>query len=133
MPPKTKSSKKKKGSRKEKKAVRKSNKGQTKNDEEGCPEEVYSLVVACYQKTAADSWDKDLFKQPPHEDECPICLLRMPSNICDDDGESYKLTAYFQCCGKNICVGCVHAMREETGVMHGSAGEGAYPSPSLRV
>ena len=44
--------------------------------------------------------DEVLFKQPPTED-CPICFIRMPSL---HTGRKYQV-----CCGKSICVGCMHA------------------------
>jgi len=47
--------------------------------------------------------DEDLFKKPPPRDECPICMLTLPFY----DRE----TAFFSCCGKTICSGCVHAHR----------------------
>lgn len=40
-----------------------------------------------------------LFKTPPPRDACPICFLPMP--FSDNDME------YMQCCGKDICHGCV--------------------------
>ena len=43
----------------------------------------------------------DLFKQPPAKGECPICFLQLPT--VDEQ------IAYYECCGKNLCVGCVHA------------------------
>ena len=44
--------------------------------------------------------DDELFKQPPNED-CPICLLRLPLL---GSGSVYK-----SCCGKIICGGCDYA------------------------
>ena len=44
--------------------------------------------------------DDELFKQPPNED-CSICLLRLPAL---ESG-----SAYYPCCGKIICCGCLHA------------------------
>ena len=41
--------------------------------------------------------DDELFKQPPNED-CPICLLRLPQLASG--------TTYSECCGKIICSGC---------------------------
>jgi len=45
--------------------------------------------------------DKELFKQPLPEEDCPICFLRLP----------YLNTGsrYYACCGKVICNGCVYA------------------------
>ena len=58
---------------------------------------------AC-KKRAAELHDERLFKEPPREEECPICMLPLPLNISESSFES--------CCGKRICNGCVHAMRE---------------------
>jgi TPR repeat protein len=44
--------------------------------------------------------DDELFKQPPNED-CPICLLCLPSL---ESGSTY-----YVCCGKMICCGCSFA------------------------
>jgi len=46
--------------------------------------------------------DEDLFKQPPPNDDCPICFQRLPS--LSSTGSKYKA-----CCGKVICSGCIHA------------------------
>ena len=56
---------------------------------------------AC-RKRAAELHDEALFKEPPppHGD-CPICFLQLPSM---DSGRRY-----YECCGKTICTGCVHA------------------------
>jgi len=45
--------------------------------------------------------DEELFKQPPTNEDCPICFLRMPSLW---SGRAYK-----SCCGKLVCNGCIHA------------------------
>ena len=45
--------------------------------------------------------DDELFKQPPPKDDCPICLLRLPTL------ESGSM--YYECCGKIICCGCDYA------------------------
>ena len=47
------------------------------------------------------SSDDGLFKQPPPEEDCPICLLCLPSLA---SGSVYK-----SCCGKIICCGCDYA------------------------
>jgi len=53
--------------------------------------------------------DNELFKDPPPKEECPICLLPMPhaSGACG----VYK--GYQPCCGKRICVGCMHGAKDE--------------------
>jgi len=46
--------------------------------------------------------DEELFKQPPPQHgDCPICFLRLPTF---DTGKRY-----YNCCGKMICSGCIHA------------------------
>ena len=48
-----------------------------------------------------DEHDKELFKQPPPAEDCPICFLQLPSLRT---GWKYKT-----CCGKIICSGCSYA------------------------
>ena len=48
-----------------------------------------------------DISDDELFKQPPPNEDCPICLLRLPTL---PSGNVYK-----SCCGKIICGGCDYA------------------------
>ena len=45
--------------------------------------------------------DKELFKQPPQKEDCPICFLRLPC-LCSG-------SKYMSCCGKIVCSGCIHA------------------------
>jgi TPR repeat protein len=52
-------------------------------------------------KRAAESYDEKLFKQPPSEEDCPICFQRLPF--------LYSGSRYKSCCGKIICSGCIHA------------------------
>jgi len=54
-------------------------------------------------KRAAELHDTKLFKQPPKEEDCPICFLRMPTL---DSGRTYMV-----CCGKVLCNGCIYAFR----------------------
>ena len=56
------------------------------------------------KRRAAELHDEALFKQPPSQDECPICLLQLPldGNDC----------VYQSCCGHTICQGCVLASME---------------------
>ena len=61
-------------------------------------------IKAC-KKRAAELFDEELFKDPPDQPECPICMLPMPL----DRGQ-----IMFQlCCGKTICKGCIHAQTKE--------------------
>ena len=55
------------------------------------------------ERRVAELHDEELFKQPPPEEDCPICFLRMPTLPM---GSKYKT-----CCGngKTICSGCIHS------------------------
>ena len=53
------------------------------------------------KKRAAELFDEDLFKKPPPNEECPICMLPLPLIPAEK--------TYFSCCGKIICLGCVYA------------------------
>ena len=61
---------------------------------------------AC-KKRATELHDEKLFKQPPPNEDCPICMLPLPSL---DSGYKYRV-----CCGKIICSGCIHAVEERDG------------------
>ena len=56
---------------------------------------------AC-KKRAAELHDEKLFRQPPPREDCPICMLPLPTI-----GSGY---VYKTCCGKIICSGCFHAV-----------------------
>ena len=62
---------------------------------------------AC-KKRAAELHDEKLFKQPPPAEDCPICMLLLPSLVT---GSRYR-----SCCGKRICNGCLHAVEKRDGV-----------------
>ena len=55
------------------------------------------------KKRAKELHDEKLFKQPPPEEDCPICFLRLPYL---ESGSTYM-----PCCGKELCTGCVHAFQ----------------------
>jgi hypothetical protein len=55
---------------------------------------------AC-KKRVAELFDEELFKQPPPNEDCLICYIRLPI----DGVESF----YQPCCGKMPCFGCVYA------------------------
>ena len=55
------------------------------------------------KKRAAELHDEALFKQPPLNEECPICFLTLPSL---HTGSKYK-----SCCGKIVCSGCIRAVQ----------------------
>ena len=56
---------------------------------------------AC-KKRAAELHDDELFEDPPLPEDCPICMLPLPIEK--------EHSAFFSCCGKLICVGCIYAM-----------------------
>ena len=55
---------------------------------------------ACNERVAK-LFDEKLFKQPPPNEDCPICYLRLPIDL--------DQSMYQSCCGKMLCRGCVHA------------------------
>ena len=52
--------------------------------------------------------EEALFKQPPPNDDCPICFLTLPTL---ETGQKYM-----SCCGKIICSGCIDAVDKMKGV-----------------
>ena len=59
------------------------------------------------ERRAAELHDIKLFKQPPPNEDCPICMLLLPSL---HTGKRYK-----SCCGKDVCSGCIHAVEIRDG------------------
>ena len=59
---------------------------------------------AC-KKRAAELYDEMLFNEPPPREDCPICTLPLPI-------AAYE-RGFKPCCGKIICLGCIHAMIKE--------------------
>ena len=59
------------------------------------------------ERRAAELHDEKLFKQPPPNKDCPICMLLLPS--------LYTGSKYNTCCGKVICSGCIHAVEKRDG------------------
>jgi len=57
---------------------------------------------AC-ERRVAELHDEQLFKQPPPNEDCPICMVRLPSLTSG--------CTYNECCGKMICSGCEHAFQ----------------------
>jgi hypothetical protein len=55
---------------------------------------------AC-KKRVAKLFDEKLFKQPPPNEDCPICYLRLPIDL--------DQSMYMSCCGKMLCGGCIYA------------------------
>jgi len=59
------------------------------------------------KKRAAELHEEALFKQPPPNEDCPICMLPFPL-------DSNK-THFEPCCGRVICSGCIFAMEMSEG------------------
>ena len=57
---------------------------------------VIIMIIYFYNKISLH--DEELFKQPPPKEDCPICLLRLPTLASG--------STYYACCGKMICCGC---------------------------
>jgi len=57
------------------------------------------------ERRVAELHDERLFKQPPKEEDCPICFLRLP--------HLGSGRVYMACCGKVICRGCIYAVQEK--------------------
>ena len=55
------------------------------------------------KRRAAELHDEKLFKQPPPLEDCPICMIRLPSLVLG--------SVYMNCCGKFVCRGCVSAVQ----------------------
>jgi len=53
------------------------------------------------RKRVNELHDGELFKQPPPDEDCPICFLLLPSLKTG--------SMYYACCGKVVCSGCVYA------------------------
>ena len=60
----------------------------------------------CANSECVPWWtDKELFKQPPPRDECPICMLPLPVDILERQGTNR--------CGKLLCNGCIYTIERE--------------------
>ena len=59
------------------------------------------------QIRAAELHEEALFKQPPKEGDCDICMLPLPFVAT---GRRYQT-----CCGKNVCSGCMYACQKSGG------------------
>ena len=53
------------------------------------------------ERRVAELHDEKLFKQPPPDEDCPICFQQLPF--------LHTGSTYYACCGKMICSGCVYA------------------------
>ena len=52
-------------------------------------------------KSELDTNEVRLFEQPPPKEDCPICIIRLPTLVTG--------RRYMSCCGKLLCSGCVYA------------------------
>ena len=57
--------------------------------------------------------DKDLYKDPPPKEECPICFHQMESSR---NFSGIDLRFYLPCCGKMMCDGCYHEIMHEISI-----------------
>ena len=57
------------------------------------------------ERRVAELHDERLFKQPPLDEDCPICFLRLPQL---GSGQTYM-----SCCGKLVCRGCNYAVTKK--------------------
>ena len=79
-------------------------KAHRKQHKADCKKKAAEFEVALFEigRRAAELFDEILFKkQPPPREDCPICMLQLPST---------EYIAYQMCCGKVICCGCIDAM-----------------------
>ena len=53
------------------------------------------------ERRVAELHDLELFKRPPQKEDCPICMLPLPSVSMG--------SKYYPCCGKTVCSGCIYA------------------------
>ena len=52
-------------------------------------------------KAQAETKDVDLFAPIPKREECPICIIPLPLN-------DHEVVFMSSCCGKRVCMGCIH-------------------------
>ena len=55
------------------------------------------------KKRAKELHEEKLFEQPPPLEDCPICMVRLPTLV--------TAQTYMVCCGNLICSGCLHAVQ----------------------
>jgi len=58
------------------------------------------------ERRVAELHEEALYKEHPPNEECPICLIPLPTGR----GRSFQ-----SCCGKEICIGCIYAMNMSEG------------------
>ena len=62
------------------------------------------LIYIGWGRQGSIRHDEELFKQPPLNEDCPICMLPLPTL-----GSGW---VYYSCCGKTICGGCLYAVAQ---------------------
>jgi hypothetical protein len=98
-----------------------------------CQKKHWSTHKKDCKRRAAGLHDEALFKDPPAKVDCPICFLPMPKKILScmslppatilsvpiydfaiarEELANEETEAYFVCCGKSICRGCIHSFRK---------------------
>lgn len=90
-----------------------------------CHQAHYEQKPECRKRIIAKH-DKILFKQPPPKEECPICMVTLPSM----EG-GYK---HSPCCGKIICNGCImqNLVRDGSGKKVNRVEDMVAPCPFCR-
>jgi hypothetical protein len=82
------------------------------------------------KERAAELREEALFKDPPSKEDCPICCLPMSMSlvysaslppatitsvpihdflVANEALASVAMEAHYDCCGKNICQGCIYS------------------------
>ena len=62
------------------------------------------LIYIGWERQRSILHDKKSFKQPPPNEDCPICMIPLPT-LGSGSG-------YYSCCGKTICAGCLYAVAQ---------------------
>ena len=62
------------------------------------------LIYISWGRQGSIRHDEESFKQPPLNEDCPVCMLPLPAL-----GSGW---VYYSCCGKTICGGCLYAVAQ---------------------
>ena len=65
-------------------------------------QDILAFLQVCNRKT---DWNEDLFKQPPPKDDCPICFLRFPPKVRDEDKKLCATTVWYACVARSSVLG----------------------------
>ena len=66
---------------------------------------VITIVIYIYNRIILHK--ESLFKQPPPNEDCPICMLPLPSLTTG--------SMHYACCGKVVCSGCIFGVDKRDG------------------